>query len=218
MLASPALRSRPIWVPASAILVVAVILYSRFLPHVFAIYGQGDSILPIHPTQYLPIVLALVLSTSLAPRFRLWDQLGTSRISELSLVYAAIVVLIPPLLAWSFPLTSDFPLAYTRAISANVFFLACLCYLAVSILGRLWGSLLAGLATWGIYTFAAGVHWFTMLGPLSMVLDQFAESASAAVLTDLRWPWLVAIALLVFAQAWFRRGLPIESISRVDRE
>lgn len=215
---SQALRSRPVWVPAAAIVLVAAVLRLRFMPHLFATYGHGDSILPVHPTQYLPITLALLLAITLAPRFRLWDQLGTSRISALSLAYAAIIVLIPPLLAWTFPMTDDFPLAYTRAISANVFFLAGLCYLAVSILGRLWGTVLAGLAIWGIYTLAAGVHWFTMSGPLSMVLDQLAESAAAAVVTDLRWPWLVAIALLVVAQAWFRRGLPLGIASLGDRD
>lgn len=204
----PPLRSRPFWIPLTAILLVAVVLYLRLLPHMFATYGEF--ILPIHPTQYLPISLSLVLAIALTPRFKLWDRMGTSRISVLSLIYAAIIVVIPPLLAWRFPVDQDFPLSYTRAISANVFFLACLTYLVVSTLGRFWGSILAGLLAWGTYTLAAGVHWFTLKGPLSLVLNQAADSASSAVLTDLRWPWLTLVALLVVLQAWCGRGLPIK--------
>lgn len=207
---SPALRSRAFLASALAALVISVTLYSRLLPHAFVSVRHETMPLPVHPTQYAPIALSIILALSLTSRFDLWDRLGTRRVSLLALTCAAITTLLPPLLVWGFPMSDDFPTAYTLGISANVFVLACLCYLEISLLGRLWGTITAGATVWGLYALTSEVSHVAQWGPLTMLIDSTAQDASSAVLTNPRWPWLTLLAIITVFQAWSRRGLPLK--------
>lgn len=213
MISCPALRARPTLVPVAITIGVGVILYLRILPHIFVSIRHGGAIYPVHPTQYVPIVLALVYAVSLASRFELWDRLGTRRVSIFSSLCAAATVLIPPLLVWIFPMSSDFPVGYTLGISSNVFVVASLCYLEVSLLGRLWGTVAAGATIWGLYILMAEVPLFARWGPLTMAVDYAAPDASTMLLISVRWPWIILLIVFVAIQAWRRRGLAIAAFA-----
>lgn len=162
------------------------------------------------PHEYGPMVLALALSLGLAPRFHDWDRYGAPRTRTLALVNAAVTLLVPLVLfiaVLALPL-EIYSTSYTSArellpYASNIAVAALLASSLVGTVGRLAGTVIWAATLYLLMLWQAATPTYGRLLPLTMHF-----TADATLDTDMRWVWIIVLALIAGAVAGARRSVP----------
>ena len=203
----PAFAARPPQVPAAATAIAAVLVLWGNLPFIGIAVGHSTVPYDVPASEYVPVLLSIVCANFLAPRFRLWETLGTSRVQWQALGCAISVIVVPGIVSaiglLRYPKDANPPLETVIHIVPNVVALSAILYLAVAYLGRGWGTLVfLGLYS-GMLVLAAERPDLAAWGPRTMV---FLDGVLTA---QVKWWWILSLVGAACSTAYWRRGLPL---------
>ncbi|MFT0762322.1 hypothetical protein VRY54_04590 [Actinomyces sp. F1_1611] len=199
----PQLAVRDPRVPIILFAVGTIVLLWWDLPKFYLSATMTAIPIELHPLEYLPVAVGIMLSIYFAPRFRTWEQLGTRRNSVQAIISTLTTIVVPfamsLLAAIRFPVTTQDP----KLLSTNVLIICALASLLVGVLGRLWGLILFIATYYGSIVFAAELpdqaHW-----GLRTLFTVGVETYST-----IQWPWIIVLITFALLYAWFRRSIPI---------
>lgn len=205
------MRSRA-WTWALAITLLALILVQWVPEHTIVIEVSAGLIgRQIWSAEWMPIIAAIALTLALAPRFPLWDRLGSARTRGIAAITNTLIPAIALLLgwariAWSVRITG---LDYVDPIVLlnNIYAITALTLIMVALLGRAWGTVtlvVFYIANVQLQTRAPeAAEWLPLL---------WGERADGEFDLIVRWPWLIALTLVLAAVTWQTRNVPTHSL------
>ncbi|OKL53698.1 hypothetical protein BSZ39_08190 [Bowdeniella nasicola] len=153
------------------------------------------------------MLLGLGLTVYLAPRFTLWELLGSARVSVQATVCSLVVVVVPGIISaasyLTYPAGAQPPLRIVLHFALNVVALGAIAYLCISYFGRYWGSLVFIALYYGMLLLAAEAP------RLAIFLPRTVLRVEGEIMAEILWWWLVPLIVAAFATAFCRRALPM---------